>query len=271
MAAPQTLPLPARVRVPVVPPLLAASFVVLVAGLLASDSVAGTVREVRVAAPAPAPAARAPIVETTSLPVIDVVSTYRVRHGDTLASVAAMHAVPLKEIAAANGLTPPYLLRTGQTLAVPSGVAAAVEPLPGAIGLAASFGPSIERWAREYGLPPSLMQAMTWRESRWRPDAVSNRGAIGIGQVLPETATWVSDHLIGRRLDPWRVEENLQLSAAYLRWLIDRAGGDEAAALAAYHQGRTSVLEDGWFSVTHRYVKDVFDLRWRFEVSQVRG
>ncbi|MGH2684816.1 MAG: lytic transglycosylase domain-containing protein, partial [Actinomycetota bacterium] len=164
-------------------------------------------------------------------------------------------------------LAPPYPLANGQALAIPSGVEASVEPLPGIIGLAAPLGPSIERWAEEYRLPPALLKAVTWRESLWRADAVSSRGAIGVGQILPETAGWVSDHLIGRSLDPWQVEENLQLSAAYLRWLIDRTGGDEAAALAAYHQGRTSVAEEGWFTVTHRYVRDVFDLRWRFEAS----
>ena len=263
MAAPQPLLLPARV--PVVPPLLAVAFTLLVVGLLAADTAGQTVGVGRSDAVAATPSG--PPAGATSLPITDVVSTYHVRPGDTLATIAAVHAVPMGELAAANRLAPPYPLSSGQALAVPvPGVPAPL--LPGAVSLAAPLGPSIERWAAEYDLPAELLKAVTWRESRWRADAVSSRGAVGVGQVLPETAAWVSDHLIGRPLDPWRVEENLQLSAAYLRWLIDRSGGDTAAALAAYHQGRTSVIEDGWFAVTERYVRDVFDLRWRFEAAQ---
>ena len=276
MAAPQILSIPRLApRVPAVPPLLAAAFTLLVAALLLADARASA-RAVEApaprpaAAPAPAPAAAAAAAAEagSALPVIDVVTTYRVQPRDTLSKVAAVHDVPLASLAAANGLTPPYPLGAGQVLNIPAVDLAAVAPLPAEVAAAPAIVPSIERWAAEYDLPPALLKAVTWRESRWQADALSHRGAIGVGQVLPKTATGVSHELLGgATLDPWAVEDNLRLSAAYLRWLIDRGGGDQAAALAAYHQGRTSVLGKGWYSVTEDYVADVFELRWQFEAA----
>ena len=249
-------------RATAVPMLLVAAFVLLVGGLLAADAVGSGATSVRAGSGAGGAGAGA----AASLPVVDVVSTYTVQPSDTLSQVAALHGVPLEALASANGLTPPYALASGQVLHVPAGSTTAM--LPGEIGLAPQIGPSIEQWALEYEVPPALLKAVTWRESRWRADAVSERGAIGVGQVLPETAGWVSAKLVGARLDPWKVDDNLRMSAAYLRWLIDRSGGDQAAALAAYHQGRTSVLDKGRYSVTDRYIEDVFELRWQFEAAE---
>jgi soluble lytic murein transglycosylase-like protein len=258
-------PLPSRA--PVVPSLLVGAFALLVAGLLAADAAGGGAAVVRSAASAPDPvadrAATAAPPAVTSLPVVDAASVYRVRPRDTLSRIAALHAVPMGQLAAANRLAPPYPLNSGETLAVPAPPIAAAATPPANAPMEAS----VERWAIRYDLPPALLKAVTWRESRWDPSARSRRGAVGVGQVLPSTAAWVSERLIGSRLDPWQVEENLHLSAAYLRWLIDRAGGDQATALAAYHQGRTSVLQEGWFPVTQRYVEDVFSLRWEFEAA----
>lgn len=261
-------------RAPAVPPLLAAAFALLVVGLLAADGASRQAETAVRGAPAPAVAPAPPGASATAeakLPVVDVATTYRVQRRDTLSKVAAVHDVPLESLAAANGLAPPYPLATGQVLHVPAADPAAATPLPRAVAEAPAIEPVIERWAAAYDLPSALLKAVTWRESRWRTDAVSNRGAIGVGQVLPQTAAWVSSELVGTRLDPWRVEDNLHLSAAYLRWLIDRGGGDQAAALAAYHQGRTSVLGKGWYSVTERYVADVFELRWQFEAAARAG
>jgi LysM repeat protein len=261
------LPIPLRApRATAVPALLVAAFALLVTGLLAADAV-GT--ETGSAAGRSTSAAADAAGGTASLPVVDVVSSYTVQPSDTLSEIAGMHGVTLEALAAANGLAPPFAVTPGQVVHVPAGTATGT--LPGVIGLAPQIGPSIERWAQEYRLPPALLKAVTWRESRWRADAVSERGAIGVGQVLPETAGWVSANLVGARLDPWQVEDNLHLSAAYLRWLIDRSGGDEAAALAAYHQGRTSVLDEGRYSVTDRYIADVFELRWQFEAAAQAG
>jgi hypothetical protein len=52
---------------------------------------------------------------------------------------------------------------------------------------------------------------------------------------------FLGDVVLGRRLDPADPDSNIRMSACYLRWLLDRTGGDLPRALAAYYQGLRSV------------------------------
>jgi transglycosylase-like protein with SLT domain/LysM domain-containing protein len=190
---------------------------------------------------------------------------YRVRAGDTLGDIAAIHDVAPDAIARANAIVPPYSLSPGRVLRIPDVAPSAEPPPPPPATARTGIADLLASWARDVGLRPDLLQAVTWRESSWRQDAVSDRGAIGIGQVLPGTAGWVSARLAdGAPLDPRVLDDNVQLAARYLRWLIDRYDGDVAAALAAYHQGPEAVDRDGWYTVTEEYVADVFRLRRSF-------
>lgn len=124
-----------------------------------------------------------------------------------------------------------------------------------------ALAPAFDRWAREYDLPVPLLQALGWRESRWDNSVRSDQGAIGIGQLLPATSTFVARELIGEPLDPHDARDNIRISARYLRYLIDRFDGDVATGLAAYLQGSTSVAANGPTAETAAYVRDVLDLR----------
>lgn len=202
----------------------------------------------------PTPATRAPVA---------TLSRYRVRAGDTLSTVAGLHDVAVGAIARVNDLDVPYLLRAGTVLRIPD-VAAGPPPAPPATART-GIADLLAAWGARLEVGAPLLQAVAWRESSWRQDAVSDRGAVGVGQVLPATATWVADRLAGGAdLDPAVVEHNVELSARYLRWLIDRYDGDVAAALAAYHQGPEAVARDGWYPSTTAYVTDVFRLRRAF-------
>lgn len=194
------------------------------------------------------------------------ITSYRVRPGDTVSEVAQLHAVPTAAVVDRNGLAPPYRIRAGERLAIPAAPSTAPPPQVQALDSPRSSEvvAAAERWGRAYGLSPELIKALCWKESRWQPDAVSHKGAVGVAQTLPGTARWVSSHLVGERLDPMEIDDNVRISAAYLRWLLDRSGGDTAAALAAYHQGRASTLNRGWLPVTERYVQDVFELWFGF-------
>lgn len=194
---------------------------------------------------------------------VPVLSRYRVRPGDTLAGVARLHDVPLAALAAANAH--PAVLRPGMVLTVPDATAPA-SPLPD-LGTADEVWDVVSAWASRTRLPAALLLAVTWRESSWRQEAVSDRGAVGVGQLLPSTTAWVSSHLAHRRLDPTQLEDNVEGAARYLRWLLGRARGDVAAALAAYHQGPASVAADGWHDATAAYVADVFRLRRSFAAA----
>ena len=85
-----------------------------------------------------------------------------------------------------------------------------------------------ESAARAEQLPVTLLEALAWRESQWDASAVNEQsGAIGIGQLLPETATFVATQLLNDpSLDPKNARDNIRLTARYLRALVDRFGGD---------------------------------------------
>ena len=111
--------------------------------------------------------------------------------------------------------------------------------------------------ARRYGLDPALVQAVAWQESGWRQGAVSPAGAIGVMQLLPPTAAWVAEDLVGRPLDiEGSAADNILAGVALLSWLLDFAG-DEDLALAYYVQGQGNVARDGIYAETWGYIAAV--------------
>jgi soluble lytic murein transglycosylase-like protein len=105
--------------------------------------------------------------------------------------------------------------------------------------------------ARRTGLPPSLLVATAYEESRMDPRARSGAGARGLLQLMPATA-----HLL--RLEGDDPAANVLAGARYLRQLLDRFGSVELA-LAAYNAGPTAVAKAGGAPTlaTLRYVKNV--------------
>jgi soluble lytic murein transglycosylase-like protein len=104
----------------------------------------------------------------------------------------------------------------------------------------------LERTADEAGVDTALVKAVAWYESRWQQDAVSHLGAVGVMQLMPATADWAQDHIVGREVE-W-VEStmgNVELGVAVLARLLELASGNEEKALAAYYEGWTKVDERG--------------------------
>lgn len=99
--------------------------------------------------------------------------------------------------------------------------------------------------ARNYDLPPALLAAVIYTESRFDASARSDAGAMGLMQLLPETAEGIAVRTGGDRfvvddlLDP---EINVRYGSWYLRHLLDRYD-DLRTALAAYHAGQGNVDE----------------------------
>lgn len=127
----------------------------------------------------------------------------------------------------------------------------------------------IERFARMRGLEPSLVHAVIAAESSYDPRAVSKRGALGLMQLMPETAQELGVE------DPFDPEANVGGGTLYLRRLLDRFG-DLRLALAAYNAGPTAVARHGDvppFDETRSYVARVLSLydgdsnAWRGAVS----
>ena len=92
------------------------------------------------------------------------------------------------------------------------------------------FAALTEVAARLANISPALLAALVWQESRWNPQALSSKGAMGLAQLMPDTAREL-------RVDPRDPSANLIGGARYLRQLLDMFGGDVERALAAYNAG----------------------------------
>ena len=123
--------------------------------------------------------------------------------------------------------------------------------------------------ARNYRLDPALLAAVIDQESKFRAGVKSRSGAIGLMQLLPDTAKGIAIHTGGTRFrveDLYNPELNVRYGAWYLRHLMDKYG-DERTALAAYNAGQENV--DEWqsrgegiaFAETRHYVKRVEHLK----------
>jgi soluble lytic murein transglycosylase len=119
--------------------------------------------------------------------------------------------------------------------------------------------------ARNYDLDPALLAAVIFTESRFNPRARSGAGAIGLMQLLPDTARGIAERTGGNAFvvdDLYVPELNVRYGAWYLCHLLNRYG-DERTALAAYHAGQGNV--DSWraagvgiqFPETRSYVDNV--------------
>jgi hypothetical protein len=116
---------------------------------------------------------------------------------------------------------------------------------------ASGINEAVERIAAEHSLPPQLIHSVIKVESNYNPYAISNKGALGLMQLIPETA---------RRfgvVDVFNPVENIQGGAKYLRYLLDLYNGNYPLALAAYNAGEAAVARYGGippFAETQNYV-----------------
>jgi len=211
-------------------------------------------------------------------------STWLVRRGDTVSSIAKHTGVSVSAIIAANALVPPaFMIADGRTLVIPGpgtstkglappyepspkkGAAVVVPPGPGRHASREEVGRALERYANRYGLPVDLIKGLAWTESGWKQEAISNVGAVGVMQLMPGTADWIGEALLRRKLDRFDYEQNVEGGNAYLDWLLTQVGGDERLALASYYQGLGAVRRGGGPSAEgEKYIKLVQGSRKKF-------
>jgi soluble lytic murein transglycosylase-like protein len=99
---------------------------------------------------------------------------------------------------------------------------------------AAAIGGMISSAAERYAIDAKLLRLLAWQESRFHHDAVSRKGAVGVMQLMPGTARDLG-------VDRYDLSQNILGGAAYLRQMLDRYGGDQSLALAAYNAGPGAV------------------------------
>jgi len=116
----------------------------------------------------------------------------------------------------------------------------------------------IESAALAASLEPNLLRAVIVVESGFNSRAVSKRGAVGLMQLMPSTASRFG---VSNAFDP---RENVRAGARYLKFLIDRFGQNVRLALAAYNAGEDAVDRNGGqippFTETMAYVPRVLKI-----------
>ena len=111
----------------------------------------------------------------------------------------------------------------------------------------------IRHAALKYNVDPVLLTSLIGQESSFNQNAVSPAGAVGYGQLMPDTAAELG-------VDPYDPEQNIDGSARYLRQMLDSNGGNVKLALAAYNAGQGAVNQYGGippYEETQDYVSSV--------------
>ena len=138
--------------------------------------------------------------------------------------------------------------------------------------------------AREEDVEPALVSAVILQESKYQEKAQSDTGAIGLMQLMPDTARWAAEKLDMDDLsdqDLSKPDINIRLGTWYLSFLLKEYDGNEILALADYNAGHGSVdqwmKEAGWnpttfkdvsaipFPETRLYVQKVLQYRDKYE------
>jgi soluble lytic murein transglycosylase-like protein len=219
-------------------------------------------------------------------------TTYVVRAGDNLWTIATTRHLTVNQLASANRLDPRAILRIGTRLTLPGSptsaaastgrpVAATAASAPSAThgNFCATFSPRYDArgvlpsglrsngarlalrpvfvsWAQRYGVSPALVEAIAWQESGWQEGVVSSASAVGVGQLLPSTAAFVSQGLIGTMLNINAANDNIQMEARYLSYLQGQLGST-CATIAGYYEGLQNMQRYGVLGESQPYVASV--------------
>ena len=137
--------------------------------------------------------------------------------------------------------------------------------------------------AEEENISPSLLEAVILTESKFDEKAVSHVGAVGMMQLMPDTAHWISEESGLPSDNLASPDQNIPLGAWYLNYLLKKYHNNEVFALAAYNVGRGNVDEwiekNKWpegftdmekipFPETREFVKSVVIARDRLEAEK---
>ncbi len=119
-----------------------------------------------------------------------------------------------------------------------------------------SLGVLIDGAAKKYRVDPKLLSAIAQVESGGNQDATSSAGAVGVMQLMPDTAASLG-------VNPYDKKQNIEGGAKYLREMLDSFDGDIRKAVAAYNAGPQAVRDYGGvppYRETQNYVNKVLDL-----------
>jgi soluble lytic murein transglycosylase-like protein len=116
---------------------------------------------------------------------------------------------------------------------------------------------AIDEAASRHNVDPNLVRAVIKVESNFNPNAVSRKGAMGLMQLMPQTARQLK---VSNPFDP---EQNVDAGVRHLKQLMENYGGDVKLTLAAYNAGQGAVARSAGvphFAETRNYVKRITQL-----------
>ena len=143
---------------------------------------------------------------------------------------------------------------TNQQTTTASRSAARSRKLLSSSNFPSTYVDTINTACNRHGVDPALVHALVKVESDFNPYALSRKGAMGLMQLMPQTAL---DMNVGNSFNP---HENIDGGVKYLRYLIDRYEGNLSLALAAYNSGETAVRKWGTippYRETQNYVQRI--------------
>ncbi len=116
--------------------------------------------------------------------------------------------------------------------------------------------------ADEFGLDRSLVRAVVWAESKFDRTAVSDKGAVGLMQIMPSTLDECATALGMRgEIDGFDTQTSLRCGCYYLKLMYDRFDGNTDYALMAYNAGENNARRfmrgETVFPETQKYVSDI--------------
>ena len=144
-----------------------------------------------------------------------------------------------------------------KTQAVAEGSGFSAKKKTAAIAAPGDIGSLITSSAKKYGVDPKLVSAVAEAESNYRSDAVSSTGAVGVMQLMPDTAAALGVTNV------YDAQQNIDGGAKYLKEMLNDFGGDVRKAVAAYNAGPQAVKNYNGvppYAETQNYVNKVLDL-----------
>jgi LysM repeat protein len=189
-----------------------------------------------------------------------------VSRGSTLWGIAGHYGVSVSSIVTANRIANPSRIFVGQRLVIPGAKTPASGHAPRArmssrmaaiVADRASIRRMIVREADRHGVPRRLALAVAWQESGWQQGVVSHAGAVGVMQLMPATAEWVGQTMLGHPVRITDAHSNISAGIRLLRHYLNRYDGNRDLVLAAYYQGQHAVDHYGVYAVSRPYIASV--------------
>ena len=123
----------------------------------------------------------------------------------------------------------------------------------------------VQASSAEFQVDEDLINGVIWVESRFKPKAISNVGAMGLMQLMPNTEAFLSSALNVPRQDPYDPAYNVRLGTYFLRRLLNRFDNNIDQVLASYNWGPGNVQQGKpWPKSVQSYVAAVRKAEQRF-------